>query len=71
MVAAALVLAGVAYLTWWGLDEAIGRAIWSQAIAVGAAIVTGTAAYAAAVWLLRVEESKQIVRLLAGRLGRS
>jgi putative peptidoglycan lipid II flippase len=71
MVLAAGILAAVAYLTWRGLDETIGRAIWSQAAAVAAAIVTGTAAYAAAVWLLRVEEAKQIVRLLAGRLGRS
>jgi putative peptidoglycan lipid II flippase len=71
MVLAAGILAAVSYLTWRGLDETIGRAIWSQAVAVGAAIVTGTAAYAAAVWLLRLEEAKQIVRLLAGRLGRS
>ncbi|HEX8053621.1 MAG TPA: murein biosynthesis integral membrane protein MurJ [Thermoleophilaceae bacterium] len=71
MLLAAGILAAVAYLTWRALDETIGRAIWSQAAAVAAAIVTGTAAYAAAVWLLRVEEAKQIVRLLAGRLGRS
>ena len=71
MLLAAGVLAGVAYVTWWAVDEAIGRAIWDQVVAVGAAIATGTAAYAAAVWLLRIEEAKQIVRLIAGRMGRS
>jgi putative peptidoglycan lipid II flippase len=71
MLLAAGALAGVAYLTWWALDEAIGRAIWSQVIAVGAAILTGTIAYAAGVWLLRVEEARQIVRLIPGRNRRS
>jgi putative peptidoglycan lipid II flippase len=71
MVAAAAVLAGVAYLTWWGLDEAIGSALWAQVVSVGAAIATGTAAYAAAVWLLRIEEARQIMRLVGSRFGRS
>ena len=71
MLAAAALLAGVAYGTWWAIDEAIGAAIWSQAVSVGAAIVAGTAAYAAAVWLLRIEEARQIVRLAGSRFGRS
>jgi putative peptidoglycan lipid II flippase len=71
MLLAAGALAGVAYLTWWALDEAIGRAIWSQVITVGAAIVTGTAAYAAAVWALRIEEARQIVRLVRERGARA
>jgi putative peptidoglycan lipid II flippase len=71
MAAAAAALAGVAYVTWWALDEAIGAALWSQAVAVGAAIATGTLAYAAAVWALRIEEARQIVRLVGSRFGRS
>jgi peptidoglycan biosynthesis protein MviN/MurJ (putative lipid II flippase) len=71
MLAAAAVLAGVAYLTWWGIDRAIGAAIWSQVVSVGAAILTGTATYAAAVWLLRIEEARQIVRLIGSRFNRS
>ncbi|HEX8745470.1 MAG TPA: murein biosynthesis integral membrane protein MurJ [Thermoleophilaceae bacterium] len=71
MVAAGAVLAGVAYATWWAIDQAIGAAIWSQVVAVGAAIVTGTAAYAAAVWLLRIDEARQIVGLLGSRFRRS
>jgi putative peptidoglycan lipid II flippase len=70
MLLASAVLAGVAYVTWWGLDELLGRAIWSQVASVGAAILTGTLAYAAAVWLLRIDEARQIVRLVARR-GRS
>jgi hypothetical protein len=71
MLAAAALLAGVAYGTWWAIDEAIGAAIWSQVVSVGAAIVAGTAAYAAAVWLLRIDEARQIVRLAGSRFGRS
>ena len=71
MLAAAALLAGVAYGTWWALDEALGAALWAQAVSVGAAIATGTAAYAAAVWLLRIEEARQIVRLLGSRFGRA
>jgi putative peptidoglycan lipid II flippase len=71
MIAAAALLAGVAYLTWRGLDEAIGSALWAQVVSVGVAIATGTAAYAAAVWLLRIEEARQIVRLVGSRFGRA
>jgi putative peptidoglycan lipid II flippase len=70
MIAAAALLAGVAYLTWRGLDEAIGAALWAQVVSVGAAIATGTAAYATAVWLLRIEEARQIVRLVSSRFRR-
>jgi uncharacterized membrane protein len=70
MLAAAALLGGVAYAVWWALDEALGRALWAQVMAVGVSIAAGTAAYVAAVWALRVEEADQIRRLLAGRLGR-
>ncbi|HEX8645610.1 MAG TPA: murein biosynthesis integral membrane protein MurJ [Thermoleophilaceae bacterium] len=71
MLAAAALLAGVAYATWWALDEALGGALWAQIVSVGAAIATGTAAYAAAVWLLRIEEARQIARLVGSRFGRA
>ena len=70
MLAAAALLAGVAYGAWYGLDEALGRALVAQAVAVLAAIAAGFAAYAAAVWALRVPEARQIRRLLVSR-GRS
>jgi putative peptidoglycan lipid II flippase len=71
MLVAAGLLAGVSYVTWWALDRAIGAALWAQVVSVGTAILTGTASYALAVWLLRIEEARQISRLVGSRLRRS
>jgi putative peptidoglycan lipid II flippase len=70
MLAAAALLGGVAYGVWYGLDEALGRALVAQIVAVGAALVAGFAVYAAAVWAMGVPEAHQIKRLLMSR-GRS
>jgi putative peptidoglycan lipid II flippase len=70
MLVATAALAAAAYGVWWGLDRALGGALWAQAAAVGTAIAVGGAVYAAGVWLLRVEEADQIRRLVAGRLRR-
>jgi putative peptidoglycan lipid II flippase len=70
MLAAGALLGGVAYATWYGLDEALGRGLVAQALAVLAAIAAGFAAYAAAVWALRVPEAHQVRQLLVSR-GRS
>ncbi|MGH2760980.1 MAG: murein biosynthesis integral membrane protein MurJ [Thermoleophilaceae bacterium] len=67
MLAAAALLGGVSYAVWYGLDEALGRALAAQAVAVLAAIGAGVAVYAAAVWVLRVPEARQIRRLLVSR----
>jgi putative peptidoglycan lipid II flippase len=67
MVAAAALLGGVSYAVWFGLDEALGRALLAQAVSVLAAIAAGFAVYAAAVWLMRVPEAHQIRRLLVSR----
>jgi hypothetical protein len=40
-------------------------------VSVGLAILSGTAVYAAGVWVLRVPEARQIRSLVSGRLGRS
>ena len=66
MLAAAALLAGVAYGAWYGLDEALGRSLPAQVVAVGVAIAAGLAVYAAAVWALRVPEARQIRALLPG-----
>jgi putative peptidoglycan lipid II flippase len=66
MLLASAALAAVAYLAWSGLDEALGRSLPSQIGAVGAAIAAGLLVYAAAVWALRVEEARQVRRLLLG-----
>jgi putative peptidoglycan lipid II flippase len=67
MLVATALLAGLAYLTWNGLDDLLGRSLAGQAVSVLGAVAVGSAAYAAAVWLLRVPEARQIPRLLVSR----
>jgi putative peptidoglycan lipid II flippase len=69
MLAAGALLAAVSYFAWKGLDAALGRSLAGQALSVLAAIAVGSAVYAAAVWVLRVPEARQIPRLLVGRGG--
>ncbi len=64
MLVAAAALSGVAYATWYGLDEALGRSLGAQIISVGIAVAAGAAAYVGAVWALRVPEARQIRTLL-------
>jgi putative peptidoglycan lipid II flippase len=70
MLAAGALLAGVSYATWYGIDEALGRSLVAQGVAVLAAIAAGFATYAAGVWALRVPEARQVRQLLVSR-GRS
>ncbi|MGH2947463.1 MAG: murein biosynthesis integral membrane protein MurJ [Solirubrobacteraceae bacterium] len=67
MVGAAAILGGVAYGTWWALDEALGRSLAAQLVSVGGALVLGSAAYAAVVLALRIPEARQILQLLRRR----
>ena len=62
--AAAALLAGVSYLVWLGLDDALGRGLGGQILSLGTALTAGAAAYFAAVVALRVPEAGQIVRLI-------
>jgi putative peptidoglycan lipid II flippase len=64
VVLAAALLAGVAYLVWYGLDEALGRGTLAQLVSVGGGLLAGGAAYFGAVLALRVPEAAQIVRLV-------
>jgi putative peptidoglycan lipid II flippase len=66
MLLASVPLAALAYLAWYGLDEALGRSLLAQIASVGAGIVAGLAAYVGAVWALRIPEARQI-RTLLGR----
>ena len=67
MIVAAALLGGVAYGTWWALDQALGRSFAAQLVSVGTAIALGSAAYAAAVLAMRIPEARQIVGLFARR----
>jgi putative peptidoglycan lipid II flippase len=68
MLAAAALMAGVAYASWWALDDLVGRALWAQVVSVGGAVTLATIAYGAAVWILGVPEARQIWDLVGGRL---
>src|SRR5215203_2488662 len=63
VVAAAALLAGVSYLVWDGLDQALGRSTIAQIISLGVALAAGFAAYFGAVLALRVPEARQLTRL--------
>jgi len=71
MVGASVPLALVAYGVQAVLDDALGRSLAGQAVAVGTAVAAGGAVYAAAVWALRIPEARQIGRLLGGRFRRT
>jgi putative peptidoglycan lipid II flippase len=66
MLSASLPLAALAYGGWRLVDDLLGRSLPAQAASVGAGLAAGLAAYAAAVWLLRVPEARQIRSLLPG-----
>lgn len=70
MTAAAALLGLVAYGAWWWLDELLGDALLAQVVAIGAALTAGSAVYVAAVLALRIDEARQIQRLIAGRIKR-
>jgi putative peptidoglycan lipid II flippase len=67
MLAAAALLAAVAYGAWRALDGLLGGGSFAQALAVLVAIAAGALAYGAAVWALRVPEARQIRDLLVSR----
>jgi putative peptidoglycan lipid II flippase len=71
IVLAAAVLGGVAYGTWYVLDEALGRSLLAQVVSVGVALALGSAAYAAIVLAMRIPEARQILELFTRRLRRS
>jgi putative peptidoglycan lipid II flippase len=68
MLAAAALLGAVAFGVQTGLEELLGTSLLAQLASVGLALAAGTAAYAAAVLALRVEEARYLRRLLVDRL---
>jgi putative peptidoglycan lipid II flippase len=70
MLLAAALLAAVTYGVWWPLDQALGRSLPAQVVAVGTALTAGAVAYAGAVLALRIPEAHQIVELVTSRLRR-
>jgi putative peptidoglycan lipid II flippase len=60
----------VSYGVWYGLDQALGRALIAQVISIGCAMAAGTAVYIAAVLALHVPEAQQIARIIRSRIRR-
>ena len=67
MLAAAVLLAGASYGTWWILDGALGLGLPAQLISVGGGIATGVGVYILAVTALRIDEARQVARLFSRR----
>jgi putative peptidoglycan lipid II flippase len=63
-------LAGVSYGVWRGLDGLLGHSLVMQILSLGTAIAAGIAVYIVLVLAMRVEEARQIRRLIGGRLRR-
>jgi putative peptidoglycan lipid II flippase len=66
--AASALLAGVSYVVWLGLDEALGRGTLAQIVSLGGGLGAGLAVFAGAAILLRIPEVEQIRRLVRDRL---
>jgi len=66
---ASAALAGVGWIVWDLLDNALGRSLPAQIISLGSGLVAGAVAYLAAAWVLRIAELEQIMRLLRWRRG--
>jgi putative peptidoglycan lipid II flippase len=67
---ASALLGGVSYGVWWLLDDALGRDLLAQILAVGVAGVAGFATFAGAVLSMRIREAQQIERLILARVRR-
>ncbi len=64
---ASAALAGVGWVVWDVLDQALGRDLIAQIVSLGAGLTVGAVVYLAVAKLLRVAELEQIMRLLRRR----
>ncbi|HYM64242.1 MAG TPA: lipid II flippase MurJ, partial [Gaiellaceae bacterium] len=61
---AAALAAGVAYATWYGLDEWLGRSLGAQIASVGLGVAFAIAAFLGAARILRIQELDALLSLL-------
>ena len=59
-----LMLAGVTYAVWSGLDSALGEGTLGQLAAVGGGLVAGGLSYLGVILALRVPEARQIINVV-------
>jgi len=64
MFGASIALGAVAYVTWWALDDVVGRSFAGQVVSVGSALAAGTLVYLGIVLVARVPEAQQLARRL-------
>ena len=67
MLLAGAVLAAVTYGVWAGADELLGRSLVAQGASLAAGALAGTLVYVAGVWLLRVDEARDVLARVLSR----
>ncbi|MCL2770087.1 MAG: polysaccharide biosynthesis C-terminal domain-containing protein, partial [Solirubrobacterales bacterium] len=68
---ASILMGGVSWAVWYGLDHLLGRSLVAQIASVGLAALAGTALYIRLVFAMRVPEAHQVRRLITARMGRA
>jgi putative peptidoglycan lipid II flippase len=68
---AAAVSAAAARGIWVGLDDALGRGLVAQIVAVGVSLLVAAAIYVKLVLMMRIPEARQIEQLVRGRFART
>jgi len=68
---ASVLLAGVSWAVWRGLDVLLGTSLIAQIVSVGAAGLAGALVYMRTVLTMRVPEAHQVSRLIRAQLGRA
>ncbi len=67
---ASVLMSGIAWVVWMGLDSLLGRSLPAQIVSVGLGITIAGVFYAKAVLTMRIPEARQIEALILGRLRR-
>jgi putative peptidoglycan lipid II flippase len=68
---ASIILAGVSWIVWYGLDRLLGSSIGAQLVCVGASAAIGGFVYMRAVLRMAIPEAYQVQAMLLSRLRRA
>jgi putative peptidoglycan lipid II flippase len=64
VIVASGVAAGLAFLVWWGIDDAVGRSFAAQIVSVGVALIVAGVGYVGTCRALRIREVEPLLGLL-------
>ena len=67
IVVAGAIAAGAGFLTWYALDDWLGRSTGAQLLSLSAGLAVAGLVYAGAAWALRVRELEALLLLRARR----